>query len=63
LLDDRRRRVVNGVEVVLVRPDRVVVEQVVDINADVEALVGEADVLRELQVELRVALAVQLTAC
>src|SRR5262245_57696960 len=50
LLDDRRRRVVNGVERVLIRPDRVTVEQVVDVNADVQALVGEPDVLGELQV-------------
>src|SRR5262245_40276669 len=61
LLDDRCRRVVCDVVVVLIRPDRVVVEQVVDIDADVDALGAEAEVLSELQVELRVALAVHLT--
>src|SRR5688572_8283976 len=61
LLDNRRRRVVGLVEVVFVRPHGVVVEQVVDIDADVEALVGEPKVLRELHVEYAVALAVQLT--
>jgi hypothetical protein len=38
LLDDRRRWIVNGVEVVLVRQHLLLVEQVVDIDTDVERL-------------------------
>src|SRR5437667_3412427 len=51
---------ISGVEV-LVASDRVVVEQVVDVNADVQALVGEPDVLGELEVEERVPFAVEIT--
>src|SRR6185503_6151291 len=61
LLDNRGRGIVNRVEVVLVRQHLLLVEQVVDIDTDVEALAAEPEVLPELQVEDGVTGAVQLT--
>jgi hypothetical protein len=49
LLDDWRRRVVNRVEVSWYCQHLLLVEQVIDIDADVETLAGEPDVLPELQ--------------